>query len=485
MHGAGQRSTDPESIFSEPLDVDARSQLAERIASSRAAILWNALRSPHDDLPPARKAAVDMYFVALRALLIGAPDRGLAHVTHWAPSFYVLYLLSTNQPDEGAAQAASNLFAMLLVERTGDGASPLAGLRIRIRCNAAGELHVFSRDVAIRIAGLAHPYAELEWECGAHAARVHEVNGVTAAVEVPLPLAEDGAATLAWRPFDRAPGFDVPILDDAWVALMRSGSVPYHSSRSREDDGGDSSRLPLRTSLGAAHTTLGDLLPEVLPWLALFVPAIVEVPAPDAPGARSSGSRLPGTPIHLSRVHDAFGHAEDLVHELQHARYQFLSPLERYFAAFRGHRRETFVSPYRTDPRPLAGIHLGLHAFVAVTRLRLRACAAGHRDPAFLRDLLRVHRMNVFSYRTIAAHERFSPEADCLFRRIGDALWEQHEAIEALVAPELVTEVEAELAAHRARVLERGGPFDNAGTDFSPMALAECRAHTMAPEVRV
>jgi HEXXH motif-containing protein len=483
MPDAGTHSVDPEPILSVPLDVDARSRLADELASRRAGILRSALMSSCDDLSPERKAAVDAYFVALRALLIDAPQQGVAHVTHWAPSFYLLYLLSPNTADDAVAQAASNLFAMLLCESVADGASPLSGLRFRTRCNAAGELHVFSRAAAVRLGGLAQPHAELEWECGAHAARVHDAANPSDSVEVALPLREDNSS-IVWRRFERAPGFNVPILDDPWVAVMRHSAAPCLSTRKREE-GDDASEpfLSLRESLGAAYEILTDLLPEVLSWLELFVPAIVEVPVPHAPGARSSGSRLPGTPIHLSCVQDAFGHAEDLIHELQHARYQFLSPLDRYFAAFRGTRRETFVSPYRTDLRPLAGIHLGLHAFLAVTRLRLRAHAAGRVDAAFVRGTLRLHRMNVFSYRTIVGHEQFSPEGLQVLDKMAEALWEQHQAIETMTPPPMVASVETELAAHRARVLTNGTTPENGDVDFSAMRPEERRVRAMPTQV--
>src|SRR5262245_1222489 len=125
MAAAGTHSPDPESIFSEPLDVGARTRLADELASRRVAIVRNTLVSSFDDLSSERKAAVDAYFVALRALLLDAPQQGIAHVRHWAPSFYLLYLVSPHIADDAAAQAASNLFAMVLCESVADGASPL------------------------------------------------------------------------------------------------------------------------------------------------------------------------------------------------------------------------------------------------------------------------------------------------------------------------------------------------------------------------
>jgi HEXXH motif-containing protein len=467
---------DLEALFCTPFETDQIQRLSAqrrdyRVRDVRRLLPTNRANGPA--LPEDRWALIDAYFAALSALLAGAPERGAALLDHWAPSFYLhQFMADKNASPAAVEQAASNLFAMMLFERLGDGTSPLKGLSFVTRADSTGAIHVFSQDARVRLAGLSRPNARLHWECDERSATVWPMDAEDDPIELPLPLPE-GAFERA--PFDRVPGLDIPVLEDCWAALMRTEDVPEYGAAARSPDHADWRPIPLRESLTETHRTLSELWPEVISWVKLFIPAVVQVPHSADQSIRLSGGLYAGAPIYLSRVADPYLHGEDLVHELQHARLLLLCPVEEYFASFREAPR-LFVSPFRPDPRPLFGLHLGLHAFIAVSELQVRALRAGRRGASFFKNMLRTHRMNLFSYRTIMANEQFSPEGRRFYEEIARVLSRHHREIEPLVAPMTAAQVEAALEEHRARVLESGAPIANSRIPFGPATAEELGA---------
>ena len=149
---------------------------------------------------------------------------------------------------------------------------------------------------------------------------------------------------------------------------------------------------------------------------------------------RLSGSFGPGQPIYLSRVTKPLLHAEDLIHEVQHLRFSLTVSAEEWFGRWND-RQNVFISPYRSDLRPVAGIHLGLHAFFAVTEFGLRTLNKPSLGQVSLRWLYETHLRNLFAFHTIASHEILSSDGKAYYRELGRGLGSQHRRIEALIGP--------------------------------------------------
>jgi HEXXH motif-containing protein len=80
-------------------------------------------------------------------------------------------------------------------------------------------------------------------------------------------------------------------------------------------------------------------------------------------GVSATSRNAPGA-VALTRPRDGAGLACTLVHELQHAKLCLITALAPMDDIAKG---ELFYSPWRDDPRPLAGLVHGLYAGVAVT----------------------------------------------------------------------------------------------------------------------
>lgn len=411
-----------------------------------------------------RIAAMDGYFIGLSELLKDSPGRCETLINHWAPVFYLSHLLNVHLTPAFREMATSNLLVPLLFERLSSGASPLAGVSFVSPTDEEGAVHVLGQGRRVRVRGLAVPRARLSWRCDRQSVTVELADTGDHRTQIPLPLLGDGEATsVELIPCPRIEGWQVPLVRDARAVLFVGDQPVMKDSLSEGKRGPEQSLLPVSESLAQAHSLLQKIWPEVLPWVGLLVPCFVEQESNDE-NLRSSGSVGSGCPIYLSRVADPFLHAEDLVHELQHHRFLLL-PLDRYFHRW-SDRDPSFISPYRADPRPLSGLHLGLHAFLAVNELRLRARRWTGCDDHAIGKLLETHRRNVFAFRTLMAHERFSVEGEVFYAKIWRILRDHHDAIEPLAGPSVVHEVEAALGKNRSRVMSQGA-MTNVNVSFT------------------
>src|SRR6266513_2334387 len=180
------------------------------------------------------------------------------------------------------------------------------------------------------------------------------------------------------------------------------------------------SRLHLPIA-SARRDALAALWPDVIPWATALVPAVADMGRRDSGAARLSGSFAPGEPIYLTQVTNPLFHAEDLIHEVQHLRFALTVPAGQWFGRW-NEEGDKFISPYRPDLRPIAGIHLGLHAFVAVTEFGLRAIKEPTLGHVGLNWLYDTHLRNLFAFHTIANHERLSGEGKSYYRKTGCVL---------------------------------------------------------------
>jgi HEXXH motif-containing protein len=378
---------DRPTVFAERLDDGRAEKIALRLRQRRLAFASDALaRALRGECK--RDAAFDAWVRGMAALLGDDPVAGRSLLEHWS----VESLLSRVSSEERSRCFAGDLACGLLHVRLRSGAPILRG----------------SFDVTVDEAGCVPCYP---------ADGRYLLDGASGSRRSTL----QATAAREFIPFERSRAWSMPIVPDD-----SSSPAPFSP---RENASATTPQGPprLADSLDEARTILDALWPETVAWIALLVPAVVELAA--VPGCSLSGSTVPGQPVYLSAVHDPFELAENLVHEQQHLRLG-LHAVHDYATRW-ADGGELFISPYRPDPRPLRGIHLGLHAFLAVNELRLRAARAAHcgRAGKALRDAARTHRLNQFAYETLTRFERFTAEGRAYWDEVGAAVAAQGEAL--------------------------------------------------------
>jgi hypothetical protein len=333
-------------------------------------------------------------------------------------------------------------FAPEVQRRLGRAAAPLVGFLRRLLALVAGDPAEFRRVV----------------EHGSTSFYLDQLVAGASDEEACLRMVERlSDAAFAWDRHPKAPGLEAPIVP--LPAMGLSGEFQLPSA------GKEGTCLPLAESLGLAAERFATLWPEIVVWARVMVPVYVDQGTPGDLNTHYSASTGCGSPIFFGRGVDPFRHAEDLVHELQHSRFLLLTPT-RAFGSL-SNREARFASAYRRDPRPLRGLLLGLHAFLGVNELRLRALRAGQSDAVDRRVLLKSHRANLFAFRTLARHDHIAPEGQALFAAFGAALAEQDEAIESAVTDEMKRTFDAGLAEHIAAAQQAAGaPLDNVAPEY-------------------
>lgn len=339
------------------------------------------------------------------------------------------------------AAAAARLGVNLLFETLPDGSSPLAGLSFSTPTDENGSVPVLSQHCRLRSRYFGTTQGALRWTCQSRSVKMSLDN--LPSVEIPLPLQrETKNSELIFDSYPIAPRWDLPIVEDGAAALLLDRSMVPASNSDK-----DTSALSLADSLEEAHSLLGTFWPEVIGWIQAMNPAFVALPSAGSPKTHYSGSFGPGIPLYLSRVSNSWFHVEDLVHEVQHQRFNLFLDEADYFPKWH-EAEEKFVSPFRLDLRPMRGLHLGLHAFLAVNELRLRALGRVTEDVFSVYDLLKTHRQNVFCYQTATHFESLSEDGRRYYDRVGDLLCSQGKIIESLVSPEVDAAVAADLKRH-------------------------------------
>lgn len=290
-----------------------------------------------------------------------------------------------------------------------------------------------------------------------------------------------------WPPAGVAPEtaerWRLPCFDDVEALGLERFDPDPGDPRYRPEPGWTA--LSFTGGLDSAHDLLAELWSEEIDWLTAMVPAFVDMGGPPSRWVHRSGSYGAGSPIVLSKVDEALKHAEDLVHELQHERFHLLADVATLPCW--NDRRQVYVSPYRSDPRPLRGVLLGIHAFVAVNELRLRAAAAGVESEKLAERLLNTHLLNLFAFRTLHDHERFEGAHRRLFADLAAALVRHHPAVLELAPPGALTSCHAAIVRHAERLrgvegIRNLGPEVLAWSDIAELAAARA-ADADAPGV--
>jgi hypothetical protein len=447
-----------ESLLPEHLDFGVRQQIIDRLEAERLQIVLAAIC----DVLAFGGAAnpVSSFLIAMNRLLEDNAARALDCARHWSVQLFVPRSLCG---EEAAHEAFDRLIGSLLFERLSDGRSPLEGLQFQTRCLPDGSLPAFIANTQLFIRNFSEPFAELNWECGSRMAIISQRSNPSLKVGLPLPILDDAECSdIELRAFPCSLEWGFPLIANGADLLPTYDNVAYFDA-SRPDQIGRGGAFELCGSLSKAHELLLVIWPEIIDWAKLLIPAIADVGLAPNPNTHFSGSFGPGLPVYLSHVRDPALHAEDLVHELQHHRFLFAIPASTWFGRW---KHENFISPYRDDPRPLSGLYLGLHAFIAVNEFRLRSLAKGMVRTLHMSELLWTHRQNLFAFRTIVSFDRLASEAECFLRDIFNLLKQHSDIIEPIVDAQTTSRVETILARHVKSVRARAPNAENQNVSF-------------------
>ena len=429
VHASEMRRFD---LLFEELTDQALAGIAERLKYQRVTHLmqaWQKCRERKARFDPLSAAVA--FFSGLEAIAQRAENGVLEFINRWP----VGYFASRNYQDSAKEELAYGRLAIdLLYSTLPDGTSPLAGLTFAIPLERDGSLLALGAGGRLFLRGLTGSTGALTWSCSARTATITDLSNLQSSMEIELPLSPADMPLAAFRPNAVASGFQMPILGDGANVLLTSGYSPDHKDPRPPNKTVTEKPFTLVDSLHMAHDVLAAVWPDVIPWARALVPAVADMGG-RAPGVpRLSGSFSPGQPIYLTQVSDPLFHAEDLIHEVQHLRFAITVPAEEWFGNWH-EQREVFISPYRPDLRPITGIHVGLHAFVAVTEFGLRTINQSALDQVPLSQLYDTHLRNLFAFHTIANHEKLSSEGKSYYRKLGCILTDQDRRVKAMVKP--------------------------------------------------
>jgi HEXXH motif-containing protein len=238
------------------------------------------------------------------------------------------------------------------------------------------------------------------------AAPLHFSSGRLAAGAASIDL--DPPALAAGGPFRPAPAW-IPVGPSR---LALSDDNPIADLEAHPDKAGNAFDLGGRTAaewtaaLAGAFAPIARHLPEIQREMAALLHEIVPVGYQAERHLSASYCEAIGT-VYLTLHPNPLTLAEALVHEFQHTKLNLaghaapllenaLSPL--------------YPSPVRPDPRPLHGVLLAAHAFLAVAVLHRRMRAAGAWSPDAERRLSEIDLKNHEAMELLRAHASPTPD---------------------------------------------------------------------------
>ncbi|MDQ3973521.1 MAG: HEXXH motif-containing putative peptide modification protein [Actinomycetota bacterium] len=463
-----------ETLFCEPLDPDERERLRKRLLAYRAAHLSSLFGALQEDATSERLGScapsVQRFMAELSVLSATDPGAFERLIHHWAPTFLLRRLLyGVGLSPTQQQMVASNLEGALLFDRLARPSPGREAARYATVTDDRGRVCSLTHDFWVRLEPGHNARTSVVWYVESDRVTVQgpATNGTRPAVDLPWTASDPPVDVV---PFPLAAGWGLPIIDDSDV--LGVGSVSPADLELGQRDEPSWRPRPLSETLEGAHRLLADLWPEVIDWTHVLVPAFVDMGTP-SPEVHHSSTHGAGSPVFLTRVSDPLLHAEDIVHELQHERFHLLLDPTRFASS--QDSAASYVSPYRTDPRPLRGLHVALHAFTAVNEFRLRLCAQGADDRRLLQQMLRSHRMNLFAFQTISDYEQFDAEGRRYWVDVAAALAHQHELIEPRAGPEMSRHVDDLIEAHAREVSTSADGLRNVSARY--LAWADIAAH--------
>ncbi|MCP3102943.1 HEXXH motif-containing putative peptide modification protein [Myxococcus sp. K15C18031901] len=433
-------------LYPVALDASMQSQVGERIRTFRATTmdsLLGQLQTPETSarLGAERASCVQGFINELLELAQHAPEQLTELMSHWG-SFALLNAISApaTRVETQLDNLLGNLQALLIGRYLrGQGISP------QVRFTTPPRAYDLRRNVLLEVPGAAAGQ-KVEWSFSQGSLALR--HGDTTLPATALPLGAGGP--VSERPLTWSKSWNIPLIDEN-ALLGITGTTPQELQKEVADP--DFRPLSLHDSAEAAYTIVRDLWPEMLDWSPQLFTALVDMNGPPTRHVHRSASYGPGSPIFVTRVDDAFKHAEDIVHELQHQRMSLIMDTSAFGTW--DDPRQIAASPYRSDPRPLRGLHLGIHAFLAVNRLRLRQHARAGFPADRFRYMLNAHRTNLFSFRTLLHHEDIREHGRPMFAEYARELVAQHELIEPMVTREQNESFDHHMREHIAAVAGR------------------------------
>lgn len=437
-------------LFPTPLDKEgkarARGVLNSRLAGNLDRLLGLLQRPESLSRVGDRAQEMRSLFAEVLELSTSAPDSFSEFLGHWSTAFLLGQLLGTEPLDARLVdQLLGNVTALLICLRL-EGAIPASAARFI----TPQTFYCLARGVRLQVRVPSTSAGRVVWEFSDSRVSLWLEGAPVPFAQVPLPLRGEGSF-IAATPLPISRRWGVPVVEDCELL----GVLGSHVSQAPVDAAARHGwhPMPLVESLDAAHATLAELWPEVLDWGEVLLPAYVDMGGASNRWVRGSSSYGAGSPIFLSPVEQAFKHAEDIVHELQHVRMSLLFDTSGFGSWEDLSLR--FFSPYRSAPRPLNGLHLGIHSFLAVNRLRLLAGRKAPLESTLRNQLLATHRRNLWAFRTVLEFEQIAPHGRPLMAAMARELVVQHGEIEPMVDAGVSERIDDEFRTRAAAVQAR------------------------------
>jgi HEXXH motif-containing protein len=197
-----------------------------------------------------------------------------------------------------------------------------------------------------------------------------------------------------------------------------------------------------RRSLAQALRVLSARHREWLAAVGAVVTCLVPLMKSGADGISASSRDAPGA-VALTEPVTGIGLAVTLIHEVQHFK---LNALHDMTPLFKSGDQNSYYSPWRKDPRPLAGLLHGTYAYLGVADFwrrerRSERLRSGPADLNFARHSMQLQ----VGYRIAKAAQELTPDGDRMMAGIGIVIerWEISEKISenaSRIAEDLVIE---------------------------------------------
>lgn len=450
------------------LSVEDKVVLRQVIRAQRAQFLSEALEKIQDDDVTqelgGRAVPVTRFVGEMLSLSRRNPDLFWRVLDHWATQFLLSSIIpgfSKSSISADADHFASNLSAILLFERLRSHAPVTEPATYTARTDKCGRIHSLLHGVSLEFQGERFQSAELRFECTPEGVSVSLPGKSEPEFTLPLPVQDD--PVMKFAPLAISEAADFPVIDERTIFGKYTKRV-MENPDTPADARAEQNVISLKDSLTQAQDVIKRLWPEALEWAHTLVPAFVDLGTPQA-NFRLSLSYEPGSPIFMSKVNNHLLHAEDMVHEIQHHRlHLFASP--EHFKSWMD-LSQVYISPYRTDPRHLRGVMLGVHAFLTVNELRKRRLEDGERGSyPLMMAMAETHFENLYALRTIMEHEEFDDLGRELFKQMAHTIAEHHSVVKPFVTPERLSAIEETMREHMAGVQEQAAELRNADSRY-------------------
>ena len=439
-------------VFPCALSVAERLQFKREVQASRAKHCSRVLHEACTN----RAQSLGSFFVMIGSIATRDPDLAIKYATHWTAPILMQELAQARETADLSGRAASLMLNFVFdkaIAQTRD-----RGLSLHVVSDPFGwfNLHLLNRRFRLNdclvtthaVFRVTRSSIAVSWRTGNLNAMRH-VSGAC-----------DLLGSVEFEEVPRISSAGIPVFRDSKEPLIRS----YCDRELR------SAMSEVQMSTRTACVTLQRFWPEVIDWMEVLLPAIFDVGVPPSVGEHLSGSTGPGAPIYLSRVSDAALHCEDLVHETQHQRFHAL--VGDGTVSYITEPKLFYISPYRGDPRPMRGIQLGIHAFVAVNELRLRLFEK-FASEQLAYEIVLLHIENVIAISTVFRHDKLTEHGRNFMLAILEELKKQHGKIKKNQMRSSLSIAES-IVSHQKRVTLQQVPVHNSGLWTSFCESADC-----------